>query len=186
MMIDFLDLSRIYLKKIEENSIIRYPEVLDLCAYPYPNHPKGCPNQEKCCSSPYFDILEPFKYYYLLYLVFNYKKYKELRREEHPEWTENQTKCVLYWQNSLKRLIKDYLEDLYKEGNHFYIIGCGSGFKLSFQNKVFSMESMGINVFSTLKRNGIGFEVKPRDKVLLVNLLCSPFLIKKHKQMRLL
>ena len=177
-------------KRIEEDTIIWYPEVMEeLCYFPYPNHPKGCPNKTKCenLNVPCFgDIKEfgRFSYYYLIYLVFDFKKYKEFRKVENPSFfnTKERLKCVLYWQGSLKRIIREYIEELRKKNNSFYVLGCGSGFKLSFQEEVASMEAVGINVFSTLKLNRIKFEIKPKNRVILCNLLCSKQIVSFKKE----
>jgi hypothetical protein len=180
-MIEFEKLSEIKCKEIKLNTIIYYPEVFELlCCYPYPNHKKGCPNFIKCrdLNVPYFGTLlhhGNYRYYYLIYLIFDFKQYKKLRKIENPEFfnTENRLKCVLYWQNSLKKIIKDFIENLQKQNNGFYVLGCGSGLNLSFQERVASMEAVGINVFSTMKLNRIPFEIKPINKIVLCNLLCS-------------
>ncbi len=64
------------------------------------------------------------------------------------------------------------------------MLGCGSGLNLSFQDVVASMESVGINVFSTMKKNGIKLEVHPKNKIRLCNLLCSkqPIQFKEHQE----
>ncbi len=165
--------------EIEEKTIIYYPEIEDFCWYPYPNHPDGCPNRIKCqnINVPNFDIkdYEKYSHYYLVYLEFDFKKYKEIRKKENPNFfnSKGRLQCNRYYQNSLKRIIKDYIEDLYKINEDFYILGCGSGFKLSFQKQVGSMEKACINVFSTMKLNGIKFEIKPVNKIIFCNLLCS-------------
>lgn len=174
---EFGKLTKIHWKEIKEDTIIRYPEVKDLCYYAYPRHPKGCPNVEKCYNAPDFDTIidfgEQYECYYLLWIDFNFKEYKKLRREEHPEWSERQIRSVLYWQNSIKKLLKNKIESIAKRNEISYVFGCGSGFSLSFQKIIYSMESTGINVFSTLKLNKINFELKPKDKIILCCLLCS-------------
>lgn len=180
-MIEFEKLSEINHKEIKLNTIIYYPEIFELlCYYPYPDHPKGCINIDKCrnLNVPYFGTLlhnGDYRYYYLIYLNFDFKRYKELRKNGNPGFfnTENRLKCLLYWQNSLKKIIKDFIEALWKQNNGFYVLGCGSGFGLSFQKRVASMEAVGINVFSTMKLNKIPFEIKPINKLVLCNLLCS-------------
>ena len=177
---DFEKLSILNHKQIKEETIIHYPEIEDFCWYPYPNHPEGCPNRIKCqmLNVPNFDVILDwgnYSYFYLVYLEFDFKKYKELRKIEKPSFfnTEKRLKCVLYWQGSLKKIIKGYLEWLKTGNSLFYVLGCGSGLNLSFQDRVASMESVCINVFSTLKLNGIKFEIKPKNKIVLCNLLCS-------------
>lgn len=171
------DLVIIKYKKTEKNDIIRYREVKCLCSYEYRGHKKGCPNIEFCKKIPFFEDINECnkKHYYLLYAEFDFKKYKYLRYLEHKNWTGNQIRCLLYWQRSVIKNLKDKIEEIYSNNNseNFYVLGCGSGFKLSFQNNVHSMESTGINVFSTLKLNKIEYEIKPQKIIRLCSLLCS-------------
>lgn len=131
----------------------------------------------KCYNIPEFDFINDvgmYSKYYLIYAQFNFKKYKEIRKKEHPEWSERQIGCVLYWQNSIKRLLKQYIEKIRKNTfSLFYIFGCGSGFNLTFQKTTYSMEAATINVFSTCKLNGIKLEIKPQNIIHLVCLLCA-------------
>ena len=177
---DFEKLTELKNKEIKENTIIHYPEVEDFCWYPYPGHPNGCHNRIKCqmLNVPDFETLlhyGEFTRFYLIYLIFDFKQYKEIRKKENPKFfnSEGRLRCNRYYQNSLKSIIKDYIEDLRKINREFYVLGCGSGFTLSFQKQVASMENVCINVFSTMKLNGIKFEVKPVNKIVFCNLLCS-------------
>jgi hypothetical protein len=56
------------------------------------------------------------------------------------------------------------------------LLGCGSGFNNKdikrYQKEVYSMEAVGINVLSTLRLNKIDFEIRPKNKILLVCLVC--------------
>ena len=192
--IDFKELTEINIKKIEEKTIIRYPEVLVFCYYPYPGHTKGCPNTHKCHfekEAPYFsEVVENnnFNHYYLVYINFNFAKYKELRKESNPEYfnSENRLKCLIYWQNSVKSLLKKKIKELIINQNNLFIAGCGSGMKVKgYPEYVYSMEIMGINVFSTLKLNKIPFELKPENKIILCSLICSKNELNIKKQKRL-
>lgn len=173
------NLINIQWKKIDPSTIICYEEILELCQRPYPGHPYGCPNVKKCrgMDIPLFNKLNMdygFEHFYLVYAVFDFKAYKQLRRAEHPDWTDRQVACVLYWQHSVKKRLKDFIE---KTRTHnttsIYVLACGSGMNLSFQANVGSMELASINVFSTLKLNNIYFEMRPESKIILCNLLCS-------------
>jgi len=192
--INFKPLTEIKVKKIEEKTIIRYPEVLLFCYYPYPNHPKGCPNTYKCHfekEAPYFsEVVEKnrFNHYYLVYINFNFAKYKTLREKENPEFfnSEARLKCLIYWQNSVKSLLKKKIKELILEQKGLFIAGCGSGMKIKgYPEYVYSMEIMGINVFSTLKLNKIPFELKPKNKIILCSLICSKNELNIKKQKRL-
>ena len=175
---DISELVKLKSKIISRNSIIAYKEILDLCKRPYPGHRKGCPNIEKCHNElivPFFKKLDSqmkFRFYYLLYAIFDFKGYKKSRKKEYPKWSDGKIKCVLYWQGSVKSLIRKKLEKIYNEYD-FYVLGCGSGLKLSFQKPVASMEAVGINVFSTMKINKVEFEIKPISRIVFCNLLCS-------------
>lgn len=171
------ELVEIHHKEIEEKTIISYPEVKDLCSRPYYNHPKGCPNIGKCeqLDVPIFNNLMKqtiYRYYfYLVYVKFDFKRYIELRKQEHQGWSDKQVKCVLYWQNSVKSLLVKYINNL--DLDRSYILGCGSGMKLDYQKRVGSMENACINVFSTMRLNGIKMEVKPKNVIYLVCLIMS-------------
>jgi len=195
--LDFKNLTKIHWKEIKEDTIICYPEVEDFCYYPYPDHPKGCPNKDKCdhLNIPDFRTIQEcanFRFFYLVYAEVNFKKYKELRERENPDFFNTPRKIanLLYWQNSIKRLLIQTLEDIKRQNNdkYIYVLGCGYGMKLSFQDRVGSMENSCINVFSTMKLNNIKFEVKPKDKVILCCLTCSheKMKIKKQEQVNIL
>ncbi len=152
------------------------------CRLPYPDHPNGCPNYNNnpVCppNAPFLsNITDNYNYFYLITGRFNLLSYKESMLQRHPKWSERQATCVLYWQGSAKRHIKDFVKEIYSEHpeNSFFLLSSGSGYKrLDIQQeKIYSMEAAGIDVFKTLRKNSIKFELKPKRFVLLVNLLCS-------------
>jgi len=173
----FNRLVNIQIKEIKEKTIIHYPEVEDLCYREYSNHKNGCPNKHKCdwLNIPSFDILldcGKFNHFYLVYAEFDFKIYLELRKKEHPKWSKQQLKNPLYWQNSVKKLLSRYIDNLSLIKTD-YVLGCGSGLKLKQQKRVGSMENSCINVFSTCRLNDIKLEIHPKNKIYLVCLLCS-------------
>lgn len=183
-------LTKIHYKEIKKESIIFDPIVRTFCSRKYPGHSKGCMNIEKCneLKIPSIDkLIEEInpKYYYLIYVLFDFKKYRILRKEQNPEFfkTIRREKNLLYWQNTIRKEIQGYLEELFNENKKiFYVLGCGSGLNLSFQNKVGSMENSCIYVFSTLKKNHIKFELKPETRIILCNLILSKFELKFNKK----
>ncbi len=194
-----MDISKLVeLEKLEINkdSIYFTNKIKRWCQLPYKNHKNGCPNYNKnpLCppNSPDFKInIHNYNYFYLIYAIFNFKKYKELRKLENPDRTNAQINCVLYWQGSIKKMLKDNIRYIFINNhiiavqNNFYLLGCGSGFndKLlkKYQYKIYSMESVGIDVFKTLMANGIDYELKPKNKILLVCLLCSKIDLNNRK-----
>ncbi|MBD3212678.1 MAG: hypothetical protein GF311_08715 [Candidatus Lokiarchaeota archaeon] len=169
-------------QEINKESIIFTTKTRRWCSLPYPNHPNGCPNYNKnsLCppKAPFLNIIiEEYKHFYLIIGHFNLAKYKKEMLRRHPNWSDRQATCVLYWQGSAKKHTKEYINKIYEKntGNQLFLLSSGSGFNsLDIeQEKIYSMEAAGINVFETLKKNNIEFEVKPKDFILIVNLLCS-------------
>lgn len=176
-------LTTLEFKKIKRETIIFTKDTHKWCQRPYRDK-KRCPNYNKnpLCPSdgnknniPFFnDVVLNYSFFYLVYADFDFYKYIQNRSALSPDRTKNQIKCVLYWQNSVKALLKKRIEKIYRSNrNSFYVIGCGSGFNLSFQKKVYSMEAVGINVFSTMKLNGVALEINPIHSIRLICLLCS-------------
>ena len=176
------ELIKIKHKKIEEKTIIHYPEVRDLCARAYPHHPLGCINIDKCnnLNVPDFQTINEcgYLYYYVVYCIFDRKGYRnQIGKKDNMRW----------WQNSLKSLLRKECERIYminvRNFPSIYVFGCGSGFRLSFQGQVSSMEHASINVFSTMRLNGVKLDINPIDKVILCTLLISKKPLKFKEKM---
>jgi len=181
-------------QEIKSDTIVFTKKTQLWCKLPYTDHPHGCINYDKndCCPpKATFDqkIVFIYERFRLIYAIFDVKTYvtqlKKKWDEEHKTYTEKKLRNLLWWQNSIKKMLKDYIKNNYylQYNNRFHLYGCGSGFKDSlfnqFQLKVYSMEAAGIYVFKTLKNNGIDYELKPRNKILQVCLLCYDELYKK-------
>lgn len=74
-----------------------------LCRHPYPNHPKGCPNwakKEGCPPSavPIGKLIDLNREVWAIWNKFDLGSHVSKMREKHPEWTDRQLKCCLYWQ----------------------------------------------------------------------------------------
>ena len=176
------DLIVIKSKKINKESIIFTEKTRIWCTLPYPNHKRGCPNFNKnSLCPPHIKImkskLDNYNFFYLIYAIFDLKTHKKRMYDKHPEWSERQASCLLYWQNSVKKHLKDFIFEIFSNNPYssFYLFGSGSGFngKKFKQDKVVSMEAAGINVIKTVKLNEINIEVRPFNIVHLFCLLCS-------------
>jgi len=152
------------------------------CQLPYPNHPKGCPNYNKNPICPpnaqYMEsILNEYFHFYLIYAKFDLKRQRERMFSLHKNWSNKQANCLLYWQNSVKKQLADFIKIIISmnKNSNIFLLSCGSGFNFTTLNQdiIYSMEAAGIDVFKTLKNNGIHFELKPKNKVILTTLLCS-------------
>lgn len=174
------DYIKIFTQKIQKESIIFTKKTRIWCQLPYPNHPKGCPNFNKnplCPPNANFieEFLLEYLYFYLIYSKFDLKSQRERMLMLHPTWTIKQANCLLYWQNSVKKNLREKIEEIISKNKEkeIFLLSCGSGFKLGGKKSIPSMEAAGIDVYNTLKNNHIEFELKPMNKVILVNLLCS-------------
>ncbi len=170
--------------RISKTTIIFTKKTRIWCRLPYPNHPKGCPNFNKnplCPPKAEFleNVLNDFDTFYLVYAIFDLRKQRNRMLSLHPNWSERQANCLLYWQGSVKKRLKEYIKKiiLKNKGKKIYILSSGSGFRdITFnQSKIYSMEAAGIDVFNTLKNNHIEFDLKPKNKVLLVTLIYCNF-----------
>ncbi len=70
-------------------------------------------------------------------------------KQKHPNWSEHQLKCVLYWQNSARKNLKNHIADFLKENNKFTIETCP--------------EAMGVNITETMNQIGIKLEWPPMN-----------------------
>ena len=102
--------------------------------------------------------------------MFNFKRYKELVIEAHDQWTERQIENVLWWQSGVKNVLKQWVFGHYVHGARDIvadiILGAGNGF-----SNCQSMESAGIDVFTTMRKNGIQMERRPKNNITLVSLI---------------
>ncbi len=163
------DLISLHTKLIPSDTIYFSERIREFCKRPYPGHPNGCPNYNKnpYCppKSPYrADILKKYSIFRLVWVSFDFETYMKRFRVKHPDWTLRQLANPLYWQNAVKRILKEYI----KTFQYDELLGAGSGF-LNAQ----SLESAGINVFVTLKRNKIPYEIRPKKQIIMVALLMS-------------
>lgn len=178
-----MNINNLYLikiKKIDKDTVIFTPKTSFWCKLPYPSHKDGCPNYDKnpLCPPifPYSEhILDEYNYFYLIYLQFDFKTYKEKMIKLYPNWSPRQIANPLYYQGSIKKKLKIYIKRIINNLYIYYLFFCGAGIKgksYMLQEKIPSMEGGGINVFQTLQNNNIEFEVKPKNKLIFVTLLC--------------
>ena len=176
------ELVKISFKEINGDTICFTHKTHRWCTLPYSGHPNGCPNYNKNVLCPpkaqsLKNLILKYNFHYLIYGKFDIKQHKAKLKKKYPHWSDKQTGCVLYWQSSVKKYLREFIEQIYSKNPNksLYLLACGSGFKNGFINQkdVYSMEAGDINVFKTLKDNNIPFELKPKNYVLLVNLLST-------------
>lgn len=132
---------------------------------PYPRHPKGCPNYGKRASCPpaaplvheAFEIDRPL---WLVAVMYDLGGHRARMRNKHPDWTEAQVNCCLYWQGVARKQLRDECSLFRFEHRGFWVTDCP--------------EAMGVQVIRTARRAGIPVEPRPTDKVWKIALLGYP------------
>lgn len=136
----------------------------DWCELPYPGHPKGCPNVDKSpeCPSQVPLVEEKFDLSFPSYFAierFDLAAHAVRMQAKHPDWSDKQCRCVLYWQNGVRSRLRIKCKNLVamKPGYAYTLIP----------------EAMGVNVFRTCHRIGIKMRKNPQDKVIKVGLIAK-------------
>jgi predicted metal-binding protein len=126
--------------------------VRGLCVKEYPNHPKGCPNfgKKKGCppSAELFDeVYDLSKPVFAIINKFDFKSHTDKMRKLHPEWSNRQVECCLYWQPSARKELLKHIKHFKEEHREYTIEPCP--------------EAMGVNITETMKKAGIILEWPP-------------------------
>jgi hypothetical protein len=124
------------------------------CTLPYPRHPHGCPNYPECVegqpSLTQLEAIHPYAKWYAVIEEFGLKDFSERMKQQHPDWSDRQSRCVLYWQASVrKRLLRKmryYAGKLVEDNPDL----CGKPLDI-----LHIPEASGVNVFATMNRVGI-------------------------------
>jgi hypothetical protein len=115
------------------------------CVLPYPDHPNGCPNFPQCPQKyPDFKNLIGYKWFAVIE-EFDLKKHAERMKQKHPDWSDRQCRCVLYWQGSVRKKLRDKT----------YALTTKEDMVLE------SPEASGVNLFATMAKVGIILKKNP-------------------------
>lgn len=121
----------------------------DWCRIPYPGHPKGCPNYGKAAKCPpkaprleeYFDTSKPLLF---VHSEFDLAAHAGRMKQLHPNWSERQCRCVLYWQSRSRKQLESRARLTMVEYGLSRITLCPEG--------------MGLNVYATARLAGLHLE----------------------------
>ncbi len=150
----------IYLELMDgDRYFIQVEPVIDnkmrkICTKAYPNHPKGCPNFSKkpgCPPGcPRIDKLISMGNLMQKYAIFNrfdFKGHCDRMRTRHPEWSQRQVECCLYWQGSARKTLREKISAFSWKHPHYSIVDCPEG--------------AGVNITETMKNAGVILEWPP-------------------------
>lgn len=85
------------------------------CRLAYPGHPRGCPKYAGACfgkngrkKQRFIDeFIDTSKPMYIVYNEFDLEAFSKSLKARHPDWSDRQTRCVLYWQKGAKKSLRE-------------------------------------------------------------------------------
>lgn len=124
----------------------------DLCRRRYPGHPRGCPNygtRPSCppAARPIGEIVDLSRPVYVVWNAFAFAEHVRRMKRMHPEWSDRQARCCLYWQRGARRDLKGEVKALTGGSTRYVVLMCP--------------EACGVNVTDTMKTIGIVLEWPP-------------------------
>lgn len=139
--------------------------VRHLCRKPYPGHPKGCPNWGKRDSCPpqadllpnVLDLAAPV---YAIWNAFDLASHVARMKEKHPDWSDRQLRCCLYWQGTARAVLRKQIDAFLREHPGLLVLTCP--------------EACGVDVTATMRRAGIDLEWPPVSLAYQVALVGTP------------
>lgn len=164
-------------KTIDATSrLVLEPDAREWCKLPYPGHPKGCPNygeKDHCPpNAPWIeDWIDLCKPHWIIVCIFDLGHFELRMKKRHPDWSERQCRCVLYWQNTVKKRLRERCEENVR-------LRPGAVYTLL-------PEAMGVNVIVTAMQLGIPIQPKPDGRVYKIALMGYPHKeIERHHDTR--
>jgi hypothetical protein len=131
--------------------------VRGLCCRPYEGHPVGCPNfmhVDRCPpKAPLFcDVFDMASPFFAVWSTFQLGDHVRRMTAKHPEWTDRQQRCVLYWQGTARKKLKGEIAAFLEAHPLDWLIET-------------TPEAFGCNVTATMKAVGIELHWPPTETV---------------------
>lgn len=139
--------------------------VFDYCRMPYNENRKGCPNygiSEKCPpkAGRYDENYRIDSPIYAIIGNYNLEEHVEKMKLLHPDWSERQLRCVLYWQGSARKQLWNEANKWLDDHPEYEATQCPEG--------------QGVNVIRTLSAVGVRLIFPPKKIVNLVVFAAIP------------
>ena len=138
------------------------PAARDWCRLPYPGHPRGCPNYGKKAGCPpdaplLGDFFDPARPVCFAVAKFDLAAHAKRLIDAHPGFTERQARCCLYWQNTVRKALREAV--------------AGYMSRTGYTQATTVPEAMGLNVLRTLNLLGVPVKRFPKQYVYKVAML---------------
>lgn len=142
------------MKQIRGTDLVVDYAVRKLCAAPYTNHRKGCPNFGKRLDCPPHakrieHVIDLTRDVFVIWNKFNFGKHCQRMRSKHPEWSQRQVECCLYWQGTARKQLRYKIIEFKREHSGMTIVK--------------NPEGAGVNVTATMEKVGIILQWPPVD-----------------------
>jgi predicted metal-binding protein len=127
--------------------------VRNLCRMPYHNHPKGCPNYFKNVACPpqaplICKAIDLTKNVYLIYNKFDLGAHVDRMSKRHPQWSQRQLECCLYWQGTARKQLREKVRNFIDDNKSL--------------RELYVPEACGVNITATMMLIGIELEWPPK------------------------
>jgi len=132
--------------------VVHQHDVRKLCVSAYHGHKQGCPNHGKKEGCPpkaplLSDICDPAYPTFVIWNRFEFGEHVARMKELHPQWSDYQLACCLYWQGTARKTLGVQLKEFELFKPVYSVTTCPEG--------------MGVNVTETMKRLGVELEWPP-------------------------
>lgn len=150
-------------KKIWKADLAIDHSVRKLCCKPYPGRPRGCPNYNKKSDCPpqarlIEDTIALGRDMWLVWNKFAIGEHAKRMWGKHPNWSERQAHCLLYWQGTARKALCAAVDRIMIEEINFMTGPCGPRLIT-----LYCPEARGVNITETMRRAaGIELEWPPR------------------------
>ena len=159
--IDFIERERIFVGPVEA---VCDPGMITHCLDKYPGHPHGCPNwgcKDGCPPNVRYFPRVYSTSVHIAAVRFDFAEYLNLRRLDHPDWSDRALRNPLYWQGHVRHELNQFLFE--------YLFA-----KPEIDGEiVFNAEAMGVNLFATCEKAGIFMEHTPEKYVYKMALIAK-------------
>lgn len=139
--------------------------VRGLCRKPYYGHPKGCPNwnsRETCPpQAPYFEkLIDITEAVFCVFNRFDIGAHTKRMRDRHPEWSDRQLLCCLYWQGTARKALRKKVSTFVEISGECRVLYCP--------------EACGVNITLLMKSLGHLLEWPPQKHAYQIALAGKP------------
>jgi hypothetical protein len=127
----------------------------DLCQRAYQGHKRGCPNYRKRPTCPPLaerwtpDSIALYEWY-VVWVAFEFGAHVERMRVAHPDWSQRQLECCLYWQGTARARLRSA------------VIQCLTTLPPPLPTVEYVPEAHGCDVTATMATLGVSLEWPPQ------------------------